>query len=1026
VLVPPGAVWKFLDNGSNQGTAWRETNFNDAAWASGPAELGYGDTADGRPERTVVSYGTNASAKYITTYFRHAFVAAAASFTNVVLGVVRDDGAVIYLNGAEVWRTNMPSGVIGYTTPASTSVGGNDEAVFFRTNLFPAAVRAGTNVLAVEIHQNSASSSDISFDLFLAGRSSGSGAASALAFFVAPNGNDSGPGSAAEPFATLERARDAVRAYTQTGFLPAGGAVVELAGGRYERTSTLELTAADSGTAAAPIIWRARAGEEVRIHGARQVLPEWFTPVSNSSPVWARIDAGARGQIMQADLAAHGISNFGTLKQRNSGSSSTLSALEFFFDGAPQELARWPDVGESSADATKGFAYTFSPTSSNTFHYSGSRPARWGQAEDLWLHGWWRELWYDQHIKAAAVDTNSRLVTLAVAPNYGLTNAMPYYAENLLEEITVPGEWYLNRASGILYFWPPATPAGHDIQVSMLEAPLVRLTSVEHVTWQDITFEATRGDLLAITGGSNNRVLHCTLRNAGNYAAKISGTRNGVSGCEIAGTGDGGIKLSGGDRATLTGAGNYVRNCTIHGFGRWSWMYTPGVSGSGVGQIIAHNLLYDSPHSAILPGTGNYNLIELNEIRDVCKWSSDAGAVYAGRDLGAHGTIIRNNFLHHIAGQFGAGYGTQGIYLDDCLAGIEVFGNICYNVSGMGIQHGGGRDDLMLNNVLVKCGRAMGADARGLTWDMRATWDNLQALPYRGTVWSNAFPQLYAMPTNWATVTNGAWLAPRNTVFSRNIGWSNAVWVSSSSSATSYYAEVANNLPSSNPLFVDETGLDLTLRTNSPAFTIPGFLEIPFHQIGPESEMNRELAAWDFPAAADRDGFSAEALVAPGVLTVSGMAASVAPGHPTWSVSVPSAEMDGTNEAQAVAVADYFEVTLAPLAQQRVSLATLSFEHRKSGAEAGATLFVRSSADGYAATLGAVTLTGSNVWYTSTFPLAAVAALQKRAVPVTLRIYAYKPAPDSGQQRVSIDAISVTGAAQSNVGSRTATVLMVK
>jgi hypothetical protein len=127
-----------------------------------------------------------------------------------------------------------------------------------------------------------------------------------------------------------------------------------------------------------------------------------------------------------------------------------------------------------------------------------------------------------------------------------------------------------------------------------------------------------------------------------------------------------------------------------------------------------------------------------------------------------------------------------------------------------------------------------------------------------------------------------------------------------------------------------------------------------------------------------------------------------------------------------VAVADYFEVTLAPLAQQRVSLATLSFEHRKSGAEAGATLFVRSSADGYAATLGAVTLTGSNVWYTSTFPLAAVAALQKRAVPVTLRIYAYKPAPDSGQQRVSIDAISVTGAAQSNVGSRTATVLMVK
>ncbi len=1025
LLVPPGAVWKFLDNGSNQGTAWRATNFNDTAWAGGPAELGYGDAADGHPERTVVSYGTNASVKFITTYFRHAFVAAPATFTNLVLGVVRDDGAVVYLNGAEVWRNNMPAGSIGYTTAASTSVSGGDEAVFFRTNLNPSVIRAGTNVLAVEIHQNSASSSDISFDLFLAGQSGGSGAPNALAFFVAPNGSDSGSGSADQPFATLERARDAVRAYSQTGFLPPGGAVVEVAGGRYERASTLELTAADSGTASGAILWRAKAGEEVRIHGARQLQPEWFTAVSSSAPVWARLDAGARGHVMQVDLAAHGISDFGTLKQRSSGSSSTLSALELVFDGVPQELARWPDVGESGADATNGFVYTASPTTSNTFRFSGSRPARWGQAEELWFHGFWRELWYDQHIMAAAVDTNSRLVTLTVAPGYGLTNGMPYYAENLLEELTVPGEWYLNRASGILYFWPPAGPAGHDIQVSMLEAPLVRLTGVEYVTWQDITFEMSRGDLFAITGGDNNRVLHCTLRNAGNYAAKISGTRNGVSGCEIANTGDGGIRLSGGDRATLTGSGNFVRNCTIHGFGRWSWMYTPGVSGSGVGQLITHNLLYDSPHSAILPGTGNYSLIELNEIRDVCKWSSDAGAIYTGRDLGAHGTIIRNNFVHHIAGRFGAGYGTHGIYLDDCIAGIEVFGNICYKVSGMGLQHGGGRDDLMLNNLLVKCGKAMGSDTRGLTRDMRSTWDNLQALPYRGTIWSNAFPQLYAMPTNWATVTNSAWLAPRGTVFSRNLGYSNTVWTSGSS-AIAYFAEVANNLTNSNPLFVDEAGLDLTLRPDSPAFTIPGFRDIPFHQIGPESDALKELAVWDFPTATDRAGFSAEALVTASALTVSGMAASAAPGHPTWAVSVSVADMNATNEAEAVAGGDYFETALVPLAHQNISLTTLSFDHRKSGGGADVTLFVRSGADGYSTTLGSVTTAGSNDWHTSTFTLSGVAKLQNRSAPMSLRIYGYRSSDDPGTQSVSLDTISVKGTVQTSGGSRVATVFLLE
>ncbi len=1025
LLVPPGAAWKFLDNGSNQGTAWRATNFNDAAWASGPAELGYGDTSDGRPERTVVSYGTNASAKFITTYFRHAFVAAPAAFTNLVLGAVRDDGFVIYLNGAEVWRNNMPAGVIGYTTLASTSVSGNDEALFFRTNLNPSAVRAGTNVFAVEIHQSSASSSDISFDLAFAGQGVGSAATDALAVFVATNGNDSAAGSAADPFATLERARDAVRAYAQTGFLLPGGAVIEVAGGRYERSSTLELTAADSGTAAGPILWRARAGEEVRIHGARQLPPEWFTTVSNSSPVWARLDVGARGHVMGVDLAAHGITNFGTLRQRGFGSSSTLAALELVFDGAPQVLARWPDVGESSLDATNGFAYTSLPLSDTSFTYGGNRPARWGQAEDLWLHGFWRYHWADFHMKASLVDTNSRLVTLTAAPGYGITNNMPYYAENLLEEITVPGEWYLNRASGVLYFWPPAAPTGHDIQVSMLEAPLVRLTGAQYVTWRDITFETTRGDLLAITDGSNNRVLHCTLRNAGNYAAKISGTRNGVSGCEIAAPGDGGIKLSGGDRATLTGAGNYVRNCTIHGFGRWSWMYTPAVNFSGVGQTVAHNLLYDSPHTAILFGGGNCNLVELNEVRDVCLWSSDAGSIYTGRDLGAHGTIIRNNFVHDIAGRFGAGYGTHGIYLDDCIAGIEVFGNICYKVSGMGIQHGGGRDDLMLNNVLVKCGKSMGSDTRGLTWDMRGTWDNLQALPYRGTIWSNAFPQLYAMPTNWTTVTNGAWLAPRGTVFSRNLGYSNAVWTSGSS-AIAYFAEVANNLTNSNPLFADEARLDLALRPASPAFTIPSFKDVPFHQIGPETDALKELAVWDFPTATDRSGFSAEALVTASALTVSGIAAGAAPGHPTWAVSVSPSEMDGTNETEAVAGGDCCEVTLAPLARQRVSLASISFEHRKSGADAGPTLFVRTSADGYSATLGSATAAGSNDWNTSTFALSGAARLQNRSAPVTLRIYCYRSANNPGTQSVSIDTISIKGAVQTSGGSRVATVLMLE
>jgi len=168
-IVATGSVWKYLDNGSDQGNAWRASGFNDNAWKSGPAELGYGDAADNRPEATVVNSGPSSS-KYITTYFRRAFLVPDPNlYTSLALGVLRDDGVVLYLNGDEIFRSNLPAGTIGYRTNASTSIGGNDETTFQQTTLNPALLRPDTNVLAAEIHQSSSTSTDISFDLFLHG-----------------------------------------------------------------------------------------------------------------------------------------------------------------------------------------------------------------------------------------------------------------------------------------------------------------------------------------------------------------------------------------------------------------------------------------------------------------------------------------------------------------------------------------------------------------------------------------------------------------------------------------------------------------------------------------------------------------------------------------------------------------------------------------------------------------------------------------------------------------------------------------
>lgn len=165
-IIPAGSEWKYLDDGSNQETAWRALTFDDSNWKSGKAQLGYGDG----DEATVVSYGDDSQRKFITTYFRKTFtVVDVRSVTALTLKVVRDDGIVVYLNGNDqpVMKDNMPEDEPNYQTFASNALGGTDESAWIEKDIAPASLREGTNVLAVEIHQCNLTSSDISFDLQL-------------------------------------------------------------------------------------------------------------------------------------------------------------------------------------------------------------------------------------------------------------------------------------------------------------------------------------------------------------------------------------------------------------------------------------------------------------------------------------------------------------------------------------------------------------------------------------------------------------------------------------------------------------------------------------------------------------------------------------------------------------------------------------------------------------------------------------------------------------------------------------------
>jgi hypothetical protein len=184
-----GSVWKYLDDGSNQGTNWIAPNFDDSGWASGPSPFGYGDS-NGLFPATTNSYGPDPNNKYITTYYRHSLVITnVASYSDFYAYIQRDDGVVVYLNGAEIFRNNLPSGTITYTTRASAIAsddGGNYYFAYPSRTLFV----EGTNVFAAEVHQNVANTPDSWFQLYLIGEPALIRNQSPLVAITSPTNND--------------------------------------------------------------------------------------------------------------------------------------------------------------------------------------------------------------------------------------------------------------------------------------------------------------------------------------------------------------------------------------------------------------------------------------------------------------------------------------------------------------------------------------------------------------------------------------------------------------------------------------------------------------------------------------------------------------------------------------------------------------------------------------------------------------------------------------------------------------------
>ena len=681
---------------------------------------------------------------------------------------------------------------------------------------------------------------------------------------VSPSGNDAWSGTLPEPnpaktdgpVASLEAARDAVRRLKRTTGLPAGGVTVWFRGGEVVRSTTFELTAGDSGTVSAPVTYRAWPGEAVRLLGGRRLDPAAFTPVT-APAVRERLAPAARDQIVQCDLRAQGITDFGAFVSRGFNRKTAPAHLELFFNDQPMTVAQWPDVGQFTTITgfTKPMTNEWGAESGDLtggFTYDGDRPQHWAPSDDIWVHGYWAYDWANSYERVQRLDPVTRVVE--TAPPHGLyhfAKGQRFYFLNVLEELDQPGEYYVDRTAGILYFWPPdsaeaattgrpAPLAGADILVSVLGEPLVTMKEVSHVTFRGITLEAGRGSGIGIEGGNGVRIVGCTLRNLGTWAVRVEGgSHHAVTGCDIYGVGDGGISVSGGDRASLRPCHHEVLHCHLHHFARWSRCYVAGINASGIGMRLAHNLIHDAPHNAIL-FWGNEFLIENNEIFRVCLETGDAGAIYTGRDYTFRGNVIRRNYIHQMGG---VGMGSIAIYMDDCVSGTRIEENVLVDCQ-YGLMLGGGRDFVVANNIFVNCKPAIHADARGM--DPNPVWQNmvnqtmktsLAAMRHRESPYGERYPEIAGVDRYFA---EGQGVPPENNRVERNICWRCETWISECwPKGVSNGVTEQDNLVGEDPLFVDEANGDWRLRPDSPILKL-GFQPIDLSEIGPRAKECRE------------------------------------------------------------------------------------------------------------------------------------------------------------------------------------------
>lgn len=700
--------------------------------------------------------------------------------------------------------------------------------------------------------------------------------------YVATDGKDSNDGSKANPFATIEHARDTIRQMKKDGKIGSKGAVVYLRDGTYSQTKTLEFTDEDSGTENAPIVYRSYPGEEAKIVGGASLPLKEMEKVTDEAVLSKLIDSNAKDNLYRIKFDKIGITDdtallflnqrygvlggaFGEvdpslahygyeLKEYFNLPKTRSSALKVMADDDDVEVARYPDSGYMYVDKAKTqycartvdgdvdfIASRFEEMLAGKETVFPSFVPKEADRVKLWsgrdltnvilsgnlTYGWSTECMLLKEIQ------NDGTIVCAHATYYGdVGKNDPFYVYNFFDEIS-ENEFYMDLKNKYMYICLPKAPTQYnEIKIALLEEPVFRIENASYININDINFSFSASQMMLIEDSRNVVVDNCEFSKTMDTTAVLiqgNSTNCGIQNSYFHNI-NGGVKIN----ASNPEAGHRVdkANCffvnnEVKDFSEINKTGTTALHVDGTGNYAMYNELHGADWTALGFG-GRLNIIAFNEIYDVCKNTDDASAIYAGQSWVPRGCVLAYNYIHDLGkSSGGASLGVQGIYLDDGFSRADVVGNVLENIPNYGIFLGGGNGNGIYNNVIINSGGGIWCDERCVDKTSGAYTGRVSNYYQHGT-----FPaEVIALWPDLENMDFDQMRYPAN-IYKKNVMF-NSGNIATTTLATKYGTFEDNWATTDNPGFADIANKDYTLDENSAAAKkIDGFLPIPFTRMG--------------------------------------------------------------------------------------------------------------------------------------------------------------------------------------------------